>query len=204
MPSYQLKRTYQVGYMPPSKRSKMLVKPTLARSLALAKPEIKDLVLSESTAQVNNGTLTTKGILNEIVPGVGQGQRVGLRIRVLSIQISGRPWGDVNNPLFSLVVPNEAQDPPAITDFGTSVGGYYDTNKGWVMYHKMRDGANLQVEQDWIYKFPLGMIVHYDPPSETFPDGIVNKNQIFACLNNRTGANATNISYSIRIRYTDA
>lgn len=190
--------------MPPMKRTRTLPKAKLTRALALAKPEVKDLVLSESAAQVNNGTITTKAILDEITPGVGQGQRVGLRIRILSIQISGRPWGDVNNPLFNLVVPNEAQEPPASADYGTTVGGFYDTNKGWTMYHKMRDGANLQVEQDWTYKFPLGMIVHYDPPSETFPDGRVNKNQIYAVLNNRTGANATNISYSIRIRYTDA
>lgn len=204
MPAYQLKRTYQVGYEPSSKRVKMLAKPKLTRSLALAKPEVKDIVLSETIAQVNNGVIVTKGILNDITPGVGQGQRVGLRIRVLSIQISGRPWGDVNNCLFCLIVPNEAQEPPSAVDFGGAIGGYYDTNRGWVMYHKMRDGAAMQVEQDWTYTFPMGMIVHYDPPSESSPEGLVNKNQIFAVINNRTGANVTNISYSIRIRYTDA
>ena len=125
MPSYQLKRTYQAGYMPPTKRRRS-VKAKLTRSLALAKPEVKDLVLSESTATLANGSISTKAILDEILPGVAQGQRVGLRIRVLSIQISGRPWGDTNNPLFSLIVPNEAQEPPSTADFGTTVGRYRD------------------------------------------------------------------------------
>lgn len=187
-----------------ARRPAMVKKAKLTRQLAIASPEVKDLVLSFSTAQVNNATVVTTAILNQIEPGVGQGQRVGLRIRLLSLQLSGRPFGDVNNCLFSIVVPNEAKEPPSAADYGTSVGGYYDTNKGWSMYHKMRDGANLQVEQDWIYKFPVGMIVHYDPPSELEPSGAVNKNQVYTVLNNRTGVNVTNVSYSIRLRYVDA
>lgn len=187
-----------------ARRPVMVKKAKLTRQLAIASPEVKDIVLSFSAAQINNGAIATTAILNLITPGVGQGQRVGLRIRLLSLQLSGRPFGDVNNMTFQLVVPNEAQDPPAQTDFGSQIGGYYDTNKGWCMYHKMRDGANLQVEQDWTYKFPVGMLVHYDPPSELSPDGLVNKNQIYAVQNNRTGANVTNCNYCIRLRYVDA
>jgi len=102
-----------------------------------------------------------------------------------------------------MVVPNDAKTPPAIEDFGTTVGGLYDTSKGWSMMHYLRDGANLQVLQNATYTFPKGMLVHYDPPDIQFPSGRVNKNQIYLVTNNRTGVNVTNISYSVRIRFVD-
>lgn len=200
----KLKRTYQAGYYGPAKRMRMANTSTLTKRAILNKPEVKDLVISLATLSQVNNSIETTPIFNFITPGVGQGNRVGTRIRVLSIEVSGRPFGDVNNGTFELVCPNDANDAPDLIDFGSAVGGYYDTTNGWSMLHCIRDGANLQVLQSWRKTFPLGMLVSYSPPNEINPEGIVNKNQVYACVVNRTGVSLTNISYSIRIRFTDA
>lgn len=201
MPSYQLKRTYQSGYMPPSKRVRREAR--VNRRLILNKPEIKDIVLNQTIAQLNNGDINATSIFNLILQGAGSSKRVGDKIRVLSITVSGRPFGDVNNASFHMVVPNRATVAPTTADFGSTVGGLYGDSNGWSLMHYMRDtGARNVINVT--KRFPLGMLVHYDQPSEAEPDGICTKNAVWAAIVNRTGSNVTNISYSIRIRYTDA
>lgn len=195
-----LKRTYQVGYSGPAKRIKMA---KLQRRIIMNKPEVKDIVLSYSQAQLANNALATNNIFNSITPGTGQGNRIANKIRVLSIEICGRPFGLENNGDFYLIRPNDASDAPSLPDFGTTVGAHYDLTQGWPLYHIIRDGANLSVVQVKRINFPLGMVVTYAPPNIDNPNGYVNKNAVYTASLNRTGQNLTGLSYSIRVRFTD-
>lgn len=203
MPSYQLKRTYQAGYMPPSKRRRTS-KARLTRQLALRKPEVKDVIFSRAIAQLDNNSITSASLFSGILQGPSGSNRIGDRIRVLSITVSGRPFGDINNSTFALICPNRADRTPQLADFGPQTGTLYDLSNGWVLMHKLRDGASLQVLQEETVKFPMGMLVHYDQPSESEPDGAVSKNNVFATHVNRTGTNVTNINFCVRIRFVDA
>lgn len=197
-----LKRTYQVGYSGPAKRMKMA---KLQRRVILNKPEVKDIVLSYGLpAALAPNTIATNNIFNRIEPGTGQGNRIGNKIRVLSIEIAGRPFGLENNGDFYLIRPNDASDAPSLPDFGTTIGALYDLTQGWPIYHVTRDGANLSVVQPKRINFPMGMVVTYAPPNIDNPSGYVNKNAVYAASLNRTGQNLIGVSYSIRVRFTDA
>lgn len=203
MPSYQLKRTYQVGYQPPTKRSK-ISKPKLTRQLALRTPEIKDIVLSRTVAQVANGAIDSAGIFAAIVTGISGGTRIGDQIRVLSIEVSGRVYGQTAlDSTFALIRPNDASRAPAVGDFGTTIGGLYDHSHGWVVHESFRDVQTNNVMQKQLFTFPLGMIVKYTTGTEQ-EASVPNRNEIYACHLNKTGANVTLISYSIRVRFVDA
>lgn len=197
-----LKRTYQVGYMPPSKRYRT-AKAKLSRSLALRTPEVKDIILNRTIAQLDNNSITSAPLFEQILQGATGIQRVGDRIRVLSIEISGRAMGDVNNSTCALICPKISTRTPLITDFTNAVGTLYDTTRGWVVMHFVRDSGNLNILNTKRYTFPKGMLVTYDPDvGETTQ--VVTQNEVYVSNINRTGVNVTNISYSIRIRYVDA
>lgn len=197
MPSYQLKRTYQVGYMPPSKRTRSYK--SVARSLVLNKPEVKDIVITQPTKQIDNNDIFTNNVLNLIEQGVSGSSRVGDRIRVLSIEVTGRLCGDAASGTVHIHVPNQAQRIPLLSDFSTGVGSLMDLSHGWEMGAFTRDPLKSQVGTIK-YKFPKGMVVLYDRNSE---ESSVIKNAILITHPNATGSNLTNINYSIRIRYTD-
>lgn len=203
MPSYQLKRTYQVGYQPPAKRAK-ITKPKLYRNLALAKPEIKDIVFSRTVDLVDAGGINPGKIFSNIVQGVKSSNRIGDRIRVLSIEVCGNVFGSGGIPTFSVVCPNRADRPPQREDFGGTVGALYDTSNGWNLMHFVRDTAVFTQLQRTTYKFPLGMIVHYDQPSEAEPLGVCSKNEIYFCHIPDPNNDVNSIKYTVRVRFTDA
>jgi len=178
-------------------------KTRLNRQLALRTPEIKDVTLSRSIAQLDNGAITSAPIFEEILQGTAGNQRVGDRIRVLSIEISGRPMGEVNNSTFTFICPKIATRTPLLTDFTPAVGTLYDTSRGWVVMHFVRDSGSINALQTMKKTFPKGMLVTYDPDILEGPQ-VVTQNEVYAVNINRTGVNVTAISYSIRIRYVDA
>lgn len=178
-------------------------KARLNRQLALRMPEVKDVTLQRTIAQLDNNSITSAPIFETILQGAAGNQRIGDRIRVLSIEISGRPMGDVNNSTFTFVCPKIATRTPVLGDFTSAVGTLYDTSRGWVLMHFVRDSGNLNALQTMKKTFPKGMLVTYDPDiGETAQ--VVTQNEVYAVNVNRTGVNVTNISYSIRIRYVDA
>jgi len=204
MPSYQLKRTYQAGYIPSSKRRRVS-KPSLTRALALRKPEVKDVVLTRQISSLDataEGTVNRVGIFSPIVQGTLNSNRIGDKIRVLSIQVTGRVTGINENTSFQLLCPNNSQRLPVITDFAQGLGNLYDLSNGWVLCNFVRDAAG-QTIMNYTHKFPLGMVVHYDQPSEAFPAGQVSKNEVYATNINTTTSDITGINYSIRIRFVD-
>lgn len=184
----------------PSRKAK------LTRQLALRKPEVKDVVLVRSIAQVNNGSVNASGLFQAIQQGTLGSNRVGDQIRVLSIEVLGRVYGlQALDMTFSLVRPNQAQRTPLLTDWSSAIGGQYDLSRGWVLHHSFRDSqTNNVIYEPKKITFPQGMLVKYDPPTESEPDALPNKNEVYACHVNNTGTNAITISYSIRIRFVDA
>jgi len=178
-------------------------KARLNRQLALRMPEVKDVTLQRTIAQLDNNSISSAPIFETILQGAAGNQRIGDRIRVLSIEIAGRPMGDVNNSTFTFVCPKIATRTPLLADFTNSVGTLYDTSRGWVLMHFVRDSGNLNALQTMKKTFPKGMLVTYDPDiGETTQ--VVTQNEVYAVNVNRTGVNVTNISYAIRIRYVDA
>lgn len=178
-------------------------KTRLNRQLALRTPEVKDCVVQRTIAQLDNNAITSAPIFENILQGSAGNQRVGDRIRVLSIEVAGRAMGDVNNSTFTFVCPKIATRTPLLTDFTGTTGTLYDLSRGWVLMHFVRDSGSLNCLQTMKKTFPKGMLVTYDPDvGETTQ--VVTENEVYATNVNRTGVNVTNISYSIRIRYVDA
>lgn len=106
---------------------------------------------------------------------------------------------------FSVVRPNLAQRTPVLTDWSSAIGGQYDVSRGWVLHHSFRDAqTNNVLYEPKVIKFPQGMLVKYEPPSEADPVGLPNKNEVYCCHVNNTGTNAISVSYSIRVRFVDA
>jgi len=204
MPSYKLKRSYQAGYGPRKRRK--IARPTLTRALAMRKPEVKDVVLSRNLPDLDSlpeGNISALPLFSNIVQGNGNTNRIGDKIRVLSIEIAGAVAGAASSSLCTLVCPNNAQRDPKITDFGSQIGNHYDLSHGWELYRFIRDAAGLTIEQGFKYTFPLGMVVSYEPPSEEFPFGITSKNEVYACHVNSTNTDINGINYTIRIRFVD-
>jgi len=199
-----LKRTYQAGYTPRKRRK--VSRTTLTRALALRKPEVKDIVLSRNLPQLDSlpgGNLVNGSLFSNIVQGSGNTNRIGDKIRVLSIEISGYVAGTSSSCLATLVCPNNSQRAPQLSDFGDQVGNYYDLSYGWELYRFIRDPIMKTVEQGFKYTFPLGMVVHYDQPTEDFPFGRVSKNEVWSTIINSTNNDVAGINYTIRIRFVD-
>lgn len=203
MPSYTLKRTYQAGYTPPTKRRKVN-KVSLTRALAVRKPEIKDVVLTRTIDEVFAGEINAAGIFSAIQQGSKGSQRIGDRIRVLSIEVCGNVFGTSGYPVFSVVCPNRADRTPLREDFGSSVGALYDHSNGWNLMHYLRDPQALNNLQKTVYKFPLGMVVHYDQPTEFEPFPPASKNEVYMCHIADPSNDMAQIKYSVRIRFVDA
>lgn len=181
-------------------------KGSLKRQLALRTPEVKDVVLSRNVPTLDSltgGNLTQAALFSNIIQGTQNTNRIGDKIRVLSIEISGSVAGIGGQSLATLICPNNAQRDPQLTDFGDQVGNYYDLSHGWELYRFIRDAASKTVEQGFKYTFPMGMVVSYDPPSEAFPFGQVSKNEVYAVHVNTTNADISGINYTIRIRFVD-
>jgi len=178
-------------------------KTRLNRQLALRTPEVKDVTLSRVIAQLDNGGITSAPIFEQILQGTAGNQRIGDRIRVLSIEISGRPMGEVNNSTFTFICPKIATRTPVLDDFTPAVGTLYDLSRGWVVMHFVRDSGSINALQTMKKTFPKGMLVTYDPDILEGAQ-VVTQNEVYAVNVNRTGVNVTAISYSIRIRYVDA
>lgn len=197
-----LKRTYQAGYIGPNKRRRY-TKPSINKTLALRKPEVKDVVFSRSISSIDAGDINAAGLFNGITQGVKNSNRIGDRIRVLSIEVCGNVFGTSGFSTFSVVCPNRADRVPEAADFGTQIGKLYDSSNGWNLMHYVRDPGSLLALQKTSYRFPLGMVVHYDQPSEAEPNGFVSKNEVYMCHLAPPLDDANDISYTVRVRFVD-
>jgi len=204
-----LKRSYQVPskYTRYSKRARLT--PGISRlqqQLALRKPEVKDIVFSRTVAQVDNQNISVDGIFRNIDQGSTGNNRLGDQIRVLSIEICGRVYGvTALDSTFAIVRPNNAERVPERLDWSTAIGGLYENSRGWVLHHSIRDVQtnNALFTTKKITFGATGMLVKYNPPTEANAN-LPNKNEVYMCHINNTGANVQNISYSVRVRFIDA
>lgn len=202
MPSYSLKRTYQAGYLGPNKRRRYS-KNTINKALVLRKPEVKDVVFSRAIDLIDSGGINASGLFNGIVQGVKNSNRIGDRIRVLSIEVCGNVFGTSGFTTFSVVCPNRSDRVPEAADFGSQIGRLYDSSNGWNLMHYVRDPGSLLALQKTTYRFPAGMVVHYDQPSEDEPQGKCSKNEVYMCHLAPPMDDANDISYTVRVRFVD-
>jgi hypothetical protein len=180
--------------MPPSKRQK-----TISNARRSVVPEVKELILPISVAQVNNGTVSVT-LVTQITQGTGGNQRIGNRCKLLSIEMTGRLAGLGADASALLVVPKNSILSPDLANFSDGVAPCYDADRGWTImgFTPGSKGANTLIDYgDKVYTFTNGMHVQFDGGNPV-------KNAVFLCIVNRTGTNVTGISGNIRMRFTDA
>lgn len=190
-----LKRTYQVDskYTRPYKRTKSMTVPVSRRPLV---PEVKELLVPFNILQVNNNDVSVN-LATPINQGVAGNQRIGNRVKLLSIEITGKlDFGSV-----LLVCPKNTNSPPSIGQFSNGLVPFYDADVGWTVMG-FTPGALAQVNQiidygQMVKKFPRGMNLEFDAGTPT-------KNALYLCFVNRTGVNLTNVSGNIRLRFVDS
>lgn len=190
-----LKRTYQVDskYTRPYKRTKSMIVPVSRRPLV---PEVKELLIPFTVPQVDNNTVVNV-LATPINQGVAGNQRVGNRVKLLSIEVTGQL--DFGSML--LVCPKNSSEPPLISQFSNGKVPFFDADRGWTLMG-FSPGAlgNVNTIMDYgqlVKKFPRGMNLEYDA-------NIPTKNALFLCFVNRTGVNITGISGNIRLRFVDS
>lgn len=189
-----LKRTYQVDskYTRPYKRTKSMTVPVSRRPLV---PEVKELLLPFSIGQVDNGTVSAI-LATQITQGVAGNNRIGNRVKLLSIEVTG--VFDFGSML--LVCPKVSTDIPIASYFSNGKVPFYDADRGWTLLGFSPGAIGNNTVMDYgqcIKKFPSGMNIEFDA-------GQPLKNALFVCFVNRTGVNMTNISGNVRLRFVDA
>lgn len=134
-----------------------------------------------------------------MIQGPGGSQRIGNNIKILSVEMAGRLGGDNADTDVHIVCPKIVNDVPNTTYFSQTIGAFYDSAQGWMLFrwgndtnHENRINFGTQV-----YKFPQGMDVHFNENNPV-------KNALYLCITNWSGVNAINISGTIRLRYVDA
>lgn len=193
-----LKRTYQV----PSKytagvakRPKMMLPPVSRRPLV---PEVKEINVLVTVPQVVNGGFFNTNITGAINQGTAGSDRVGNRIKLLSVEVTGRACGTTGDMTMLLVVPKNSFSIVS-GNFTATVGPVFDADVGWTIGAWTRDPEKHTILQtgEMIRKFSSGMDVQWDAASPV-------KNHIFFVLKNNTGANVDNTSCNVRLRFVDS
>lgn len=182
-----------------NKRSKTINNDLLMikRKLKVLEPEMKYMVHGVQIAQLNNASLQQLCLTDLITQGTNKSQRVGDQIRVWKIVVSGNPTGNTNLG-DAMVYRLQSATPAAITNFTNTVGALLDPSIGkpvWKLANQGNGASSCNIYH--VKRFPSGLLVQYDAT-------VTKRNPLYYLNINNSGANITNISYSIAVWYTDA
>lgn len=182
-----------------NKRSKTLSNDLLMikRKLKVLEPEMKYMVHGVQIAQLNNASLQQLNLTDLITQGTSKSQRVGDQIRIWKIVVSGNPTGNTNLG-DAMVYRLQSATPAAITNFTNTVGALLDPSIGksvWKLANQGNGASSCNIYH--VKRFPSGLLVQYDA-------AVTKRNPLYYLNINNSGANITNISYSIAVWYTDA
>lgn len=203
-----LKRTYQVEskYTKDSKRARLMAIPVPVSKRPVT-PEVKELLftVNDNSNLLNQAILITN-LTSGITQGVAGNQRIGNRIKLLSIEITGRACGNQRCDGY-IVCPKNSFTAPTQANFSLSAGARYDADVGWTIMQFAPFTGNMKGNafNDWFppgmlhYKWTNGMEVQYDAANST-------KNAVFMVIRNGTGLNlnAIDVSCTVRLRFVDA
>lgn len=169
-------------------------------------PEIKTINFTQTAAILGN-TLR-KDHLTQIIEGNRSRDRIGVRIKIHSIEIRG----STSYPLpIYLVRPFKAGTQPVSTDltslvspgamFGETVHHVY--KQSVTAPNALHIFTNTDINYNFVMKhtFKGGLVCTYDAATGNYDD--VTRNPLFFCVQNYT-SNSQNVAYDMRIRFTDA
>lgn len=188
------KRLFDGGTMTSRKRAKY-TRPA-RRPLV---PEVKEFLVTILADPVLPNAIYSV-LVNNVPQGNGGNQRLGNRIKMLSVELVGNPTGNEVNGTASIVCPKIAGDTPQLTYFTDSIGPIYDSDRGWTVLSFTkgeRGNAYALGRGECIRYFAKGMDVEFDGTTIT-------KNQLNFVIPNRTGLDLKKCSATIRIRFVDA
>lgn len=190
----KLERTYQVSskYTRPYKRAK-----TINAALIRSTPELKEKFFRvNGTIAINSLSVTAL----TIDQGPGSDQRIGDRIRLMSIDVIGLPCGSNAYVTASLVCPKNAVA-PALGEFTAGAGNYYDGQRGWTLKNWIPQGTTNSSCRpgDFSHSFKLGMCVDFVPGNPAFI-----KNGVYFCVPNSTATAVSGQDCMVRVRFYDA
>lgn len=181
---------------PSSMRSYKKQKRTMPITRRPLVPEVKELLVPFTILQVDNNAVVNV-LATPINQGVAGNQRVGNRVKLLSIEVTGQfEFGSM-----LLVCPKNSTEPPLIGQFSNGKVPFFDADRGWTVFG-FSPGALAQTNTVMDYgqlvkRFPRGMNLEYDANTPT-------KNALFLSFVNRQGLNLTNVSGNIRLRFVDS
>lgn len=188
------KRTYKMPYRTHGKNLHHRVN-ALAKAV---RGEVKCYDRVQNVATLTAPTIDSISVFSGIVEGTGENERVGKHIHVKAIEISGYPCGDVvEQGEWGLCRPDAGT--LAYSDFIQCPGGRLAHNKGWTLHHVLmapQTGTNSKGAVSYRYKFKYPMRITYNNV------GSVTDNDI-RIYTKTVNNNLTNISYHVRIWYTD-
>lgn len=180
--------------MPVSKKIRRM-----ERQIYRNRPEMKSRTTS-LTGSIATGTVTVARPC-QIASGTGVNERTGDKIRLYRIEVRGIS----DEGLDHYIIQCKTSSIPTFASFGSAQGAFIvdseNTNRytEWYHYRNLRtSGSTCPVR--FAKKFKGGIVVKYNGQLST---NIVD-NEIVVVLLNNSGATRSDISFSIRIWYTDA
>jgi hypothetical protein len=198
-----ISQTQPEAYVPRKKRSMVNVysrsakrqrrnPQSLSRALALRKPEIKEYLAERVIPQLDNSTISTT-LVTDIIQGPGFSERIGDKIKVLSIEVWGHVGAERVNWASLYCPKNNSQ--VSSTDFVGTAQGLIHSNTAWELgkFHGYGETNCFIMKKS----FPLGMDIHWNN------DGVVQRNPVYLTFGNRSGLNVTLIAATFRVRYVD-
>jgi len=170
-------------------------------------PEKKYCILAGTANIVTGGDYGV--FCTQIIEGLGSDERVGNRIRVMSVECQG----DTATPLDVYILnAKDDKDLPGAAEFvGTYPGSFTRPERAHTYRHVMSGGWG-GTQETTIFTFPYrlakdfgpnGLIVEFDNSSGNYTDCV--KNPLWLFVNNHSPAGTTQrFSYNIKVTYTDA
>jgi len=171
-------------------------------------PEKKYCILAGSTTIVTNGDYGV--FLTQIIEGLGSDERVGNRIRVLSVECQG----ETGTPLdVYLLNARDDKDLPGAAEFvGIEAGSFTRPERAHTYKHVMSGnwGSSQTTATFSTYPYritkdfgPNGIIVEFDNATGNYTDCI--RNPLWLFINNHSPIGSSQrMSYNTKVVYTDA
>jgi len=182
----------------PRKRSKLNYDvAVLKKKMALRAPELKVMVVAREIAQLDNDALSQIVLTDAIIQGTGNGERIGERIKIMKIELTGNFMGSENADC--LLVKCVSATAPQLADFSSAQGSQCNNAIARTIWRATRSTPGGPTNDSYTVSFgSSGLLVEYvDGTTAT------KRNPLNMCNINRSGNNSLLISWTARIWYYD-
>lgn len=170
---------------------------SIKRQINLNKGEIKKAYFNANALSVANSSVQVID-LTGIVQGVEDDQRIGRRIRVLSVDLR---ISIAARNLDAYLIQGYKNTTPSFTDFDSSYAAHLDQDARFE-FRELKYLKELRSLTSYVFytkRWKTGLPVHYDGPTAT--DGC--RNCLFLVFKNSSGAVVSGNHYSVVVSYRD-